>query len=138
MKLSPTMEAYLEVIYLLSEEGVGARLSDIAEKVGVTKASANRAMVTLSNLSFIRQERYKEVHLTPEGLAYANTIFHKHNVIKQFFIEILQIDADLADKEACKIEHVISSDSILAMQRYVNNATTGNTPLHCPDCGLRI
>jgi DtxR family transcriptional regulator, Mn-dependent transcriptional regulator len=119
MKLSPTMEDYLETILLLSEEGTGARLSDIAEKVGVTKASANRAMVTLSNQRFIRQERYKEVHLTPEGVAYANTIVHKHTVIKQFFTEVLQIDAEIADQEACRIEHVISLDSVLAMQRYM-------------------
>lgn len=141
MKLSPTMENYLETIYLLSEEGVGARLSDIAEKVGVTKASANRAMATLSDLNFVRKEHYKEVHLTPEGLAYATTILHKHTVIKQFFIEVLQIDANIADQEACKIEHVISSDSVLAMQQFLLKATIGHTPLHCPfksECGLQI
>lgn len=137
MKLSPTMENYLEAVFLLSEEGVGVRLSDIAEKVGVTKATANRAMATLSNLKLVRKEHYKEVHLTSEGHTYANTIFHKHTVIKQFFTDVLQIDADIADQEACKIEHVISADSVLAMQQFVTNVTTGKMPLHCPfksDC----
>ncbi|MFJ6208885.1 metal-dependent transcriptional regulator [Lysinibacillus sp. NPDC092081] len=119
MKLSPILENYLEVIFLLSEEGVGARLSDIAEKVGVTKATANRAIATLSQFGLVVNERYKEIHLNPKGQAYADGIFHKHKVIKQFFIDVLQIDKDVANQEACLIEHVISSDSIRAMEHFM-------------------
>ncbi|MFS0820733.1 metal-dependent transcriptional regulator [Bacillus sp. 1P02SD] len=119
MKLSSILEDYLETIFLLSKEGVGVRLSDIADKVGVTKASTNRAMATLSQFGLVHNERYKEIHLTPKGYEYANGIFHKHKVVKQFFIDILQIDKDIADREACLIEHVISSNSIRAMEHFM-------------------
>jgi Mn-dependent DtxR family transcriptional regulator len=126
------MESYLDAIFLLSEEGDGARLSDIADKVGVTKASANRAIATLSEFGLVRNERYREIHLTPNGRAYAYGIFHKHTVIKQFLIEVLQIDADVADRDACLIEHVISSDSIRAMKHFVDKTATGNVPSQGP------
>ncbi|MCM3293291.1 metal-dependent transcriptional regulator [Paenibacillus sp. MER 180] len=128
MKLSPTMEDYLETVFLLSQEGAGARLSDIADKVGVTKASANRAVATLSSLRLVQKEHYKEIHLTPEGLAYANRIVHKHEVIKQFFMNVLLVDADIAEQDACMIEHVISSDSVRAMQQFVTNTPASNAP----------
>ena len=67
-KLSFTMENYLEAIYELSREGTGARITDIAERLGVSKASTNSAMATLAEKGLIIYEKYKEVNLTPKGL----------------------------------------------------------------------
>lgn len=121
--LSFAMENYLEAIYELSLDGKGARVSDIAERLGVTKASTNSAMATLSDKGLIIAEKYKEVFLTPSGLELAKFTSKKHRVIQKFFTEILKIDAGIADKDACAIEHVISNDSIYAMETYLQHHT---------------
>ncbi|MCB2311242.1 metal-dependent transcriptional regulator [Clostridium tagluense] len=121
--LTFTMENYLEAIYNLSTEGKGARVSDIAEILNVTKASTNSAMSTLSEKGLIINEKYKEVFLTPTGLKLAEFTSQKHEVIQRLFVEVLKIDDRIADKDACAIEHVISSDSIYAMQQFLSNFT---------------
>ncbi|NCB52628.1 MAG: metal-dependent transcriptional regulator [Clostridia bacterium] len=121
-KLTFTMENYLEAIYELSPDGTGARVSDIAERLGVTKASTNSAMSTLSEKGLIVSEKYKEVFLTPEGLELAKLTANKHHVIHQFLSKILNVDHAVADEDACAIEHVISNDSISAMQDYLRTA----------------
>ncbi|MBU5439577.1 metal-dependent transcriptional regulator [Tissierella sp. MSJ-40] len=117
-KLTFTMENYLEAIYELSDKDGGARVSDIAKRLGVTKASTNSAMATLAEKGLIINERYKEIFLTPEGKTLAEQTSYKHHVLRRFFIEILNIDPEIADKDACSIEHVISNESVLAMKKY--------------------
>ncbi|MEW9121507.1 MAG: metal-dependent transcriptional regulator [Thermotaleaceae bacterium] len=119
-KLTFTMENYLEAIYELSKDGAGVRLSDIAGRLGVTKASTNRAMATLAEKGLIINEKYKEIFLTPAGLKLAEFTSKKHQVIHAFFTKILNIDPATADKDACAIEHVISSDSIHAMEKFLD------------------
>ena len=118
-KLTFTMENYLEAIYELSPDGKGARISDIAQKLGVTKASTNSAMATLAERGLIVNEKYRQVFLTPTGLELAEFTSRKHQVIQHFFTKILNIDPVIADTDACAIEHVISSDSIYAMQAFM-------------------
>ena len=117
-KLTYTMENYLEAIYELSKEESGARVSDIAYRLGVTKASTNRAMTTLSEKGLITNEKYKEIFLTEAGKKLAEQTSKKHHILRKFFIEILNISPDIADKDACAIEHVISNESIFAMLEY--------------------
>ena len=119
--LTFTMENYLEAIYELSRDGKGARVSDIAARLGVTKASTNSAVATLSEKGLIVNEKYKEVYLTPAGLELAEFTANKHHVIRQFLMAILNIEPIIADKDACAIEHVISMDSINAMQEFIQN-----------------
>lgn len=119
-KLTFTMENYLEAIYELSKDNQGARVSDIAERLGVTKASTNSAMATLAAKGLLINEKYKEIVLTPAGLKLAKFTAEKHQTIKKFFTEILGINIKIADQDACAIEHVISNDSILAMREYMD------------------
>lgn len=122
-KLTFTMENYLEAIYELSSQGTGARVSDIAGRLGVTKASTNSAMATLAEKGLIINEKYKEIFLTPEGLKLAELTSKKHHVIKQFLINVLTVEPSIAETDACAIEHVISSDSIAAMQKFMQTDT---------------
>lgn len=114
------MENYLEAIYELSSKGTGARISDIAERLGVTKASTNSAMATLAEKGLIINEKYKEVFLTSKGFELAELTSKKHHVIQQFLIKVLKVDASIAEKDACAIEHVISNDSIAAMEVFMH------------------
>lgn len=116
-KLTFTMENYLEAIYELTNDSKGVRLTDIAERMGVSKASTNNAMSVLAEKGLVTNEKYHDVYLTEKGLEMAKFTSSKHKVIRAFFIHILGVNIDIADVDACAIEHVISSDSIYAMQR---------------------
>lgn len=122
-KLTFTMENYLEAIYELSQDGKGARLSDIAGRLEVTKTSTNSAMATLAERGLITNEKYREIYLTAAGLELAAFTSKKHQTLKQFLIEVLGVKKTIADEDACAIEHVISNDSILAMQKYLRTNT---------------
>jgi len=119
-KLTFSMENYLEAIYELSENGKGVRVSDIAERLGVAKSSTNSAMASLSKRELIIAEKYKEVYLTPKGFEIAEFTAKKHKTIQQFFTNVLNIDAKIADEDACAIEHVISKESVLAMKNFLS------------------
>ncbi len=128
-KLTFTMENYLEAIYRLSLDGKGARVTDIAKSLGVTKASTNSAMSALSEKGLIVNEKYREIFLTAEGLKLAELTSKKHEIIQQFFTKILKIDPVIADNDACAIEHVISNDSVHAMHYFLFNKKDGKSEL---------
>jgi Mn-dependent DtxR family transcriptional regulator len=115
------MENYLEAIYELSREKSFARVSDIAERLNVTKASASAAMQTLLNKGLVSTEKYREIYLTEEGRKLAELTSEKHSTIKKFFIDVLGVSPDVADTDACAIEHVISTDSVNAMRTFLAN-----------------
>ena len=113
------MESYLDAILELSETENSVRLKDIADRIGVTKSTANAAMAALAENNLIRHEYYGQIQLTDSGRKVALKIAKKHKIIKRFFSEILKIDPDIADSEACAIEHVISDVTTNAMQEFL-------------------
>ncbi|MEY8675789.1 metal-dependent transcriptional regulator [Thomasclavelia cocleata] len=115
------MQNYLELIYELSLDGKKARVSDIAKQLGVSKPSVNNAVVVLAKDGYVDYEKYADIKLTDKGRKTAEFICSKHQTIKQLFIEVLNIDEKIADTDACLIEHVISDESIKAMQVFMGN-----------------
>jgi len=109
-EMSIAMQNYLELIYELSLDGKKARVSDIAKHLGVSKPSVNNAVVVLAKDGYVIYEKYADVKLTPKGKETAEFICGKHQTIKQL----------VADKDACLIEHVISNESIKAMQEFLD------------------
>ena len=115
------MQNYLELIYELSLDGKKARVSDIAKQLGVSKPSVNNAVVVLAKDGYVDYEKHADIKLTDKGRKTAEFICSKHQTIKQLFIEVLNIDEKIADTDACLIEHVISDESIKAMQVFMGN-----------------
>ena len=127
-KLTVAMENYLEAVYELSQTGSGARLTDIATRMGVTKASANNAMAVLSDKGLITNEKYQEITLTPEGVTLARLVSGKHAALQRFFIQVLGVDPAIAEADACAIEHVISRETIEAVERYMKTPLEAKAP----------
>jgi len=111
-KLTFSMENYLEAVYELSVMSGGtARVSDIAARMGVSKASVNNAMNVLAQRGLLENEKYREICLTDEGRSIGRMTAGKHAVLFQL-LRFLNVDEHTADEDACAIEHVISVDSI--------------------------
>ena len=118
-KLTPSIEDYLEAIYVLNQDKKGVRSVDVADKLRVAKPSVNRALKSLVEGGLIEQQRYSVIYLTDLGKEQAKKILHRHTVIKRFLTEVLELSDERADDEACKIEHVVCEDTVDRLSDHV-------------------
>lgn len=109
-------EDYLESIYRIMkeqpEDNRSVRSVDVAEQLGVSKASVSKALSSLRQAGMVEQTRYGRVWLTEEGEAYARRVWRSHRVLRAFLSNELGVDSEVADEEACLIEHYLSEDTM--------------------------
>jgi len=112
-RLTSSSEDYLEALYELSVLSGGAvRSVDLATKLGVSKASVNKAVTNLKQAGLVEQPFYGDITLTPEGIAYGESVLERHQVLYKFLVSVLGVDPDIAVEEACLMEHAISDDTL--------------------------
>lgn len=109
-EISSSLEDYLEAIYLFSKEGNDVRAGQIALHLDVKKSSVTEALQNLAKENLINYKPYSPITLTEKGKKSAENILRKHNIVKNFFKEILNMSETEASDTACKIEHVISDN----------------------------
>lgn len=119
--LTPSTQDYLETILQLSENERVVRITDIANALNIAKASATQAIDTLIAENLVLKEKYGPVTLTKKGELAALKVKKKHKIIREFFIKVLQVDAEIANKDACLIEHVISPQALTGMITHLEN-----------------
>lgn len=117
MELSASLENYLETMLFLSEDKE-VRLTDIANKMCVSKASVNKAVNQLKDLNLLNHSHYGSISFTEEGYNIAKSIARKHSILLEFFTKVLNIDENIALVEACEIEHILSNDTVSAIEKY--------------------
>lgn len=117
-------EDYLEAIYRLSregsEDGGSVRSVDVADHLGVSKASVNKALSMLKETGMVTQSRYGRVTLTEAGAEYAALVWRAHRALRTFLECDLGVEPDVADREACLMEHVLSADTMGRLIAYLN------------------
>ena len=113
-KLSMASEDYLEAIYRLKVRNgeVAVRSVDVAELLDVSKASVSKALGVLRDANMIEQSRYGRVVLTPEGETYARRVWRSHRALRAFLTSCLGVQKEVADEEACLLEHYLSVDTM--------------------------
>ena len=119
MKIQQSAEDYLETMLMLEEKYGYIRSIDIARHLGVTKPSVSYAVKRLKESGYINMEANGPIQLAPPGRKIAERIYHRHKALTTF-LEILGVEADQAEEDACKIEHVISHDTYVAICDFVN------------------
>ncbi len=107
MKISSSLEDYIEVISEIIEENGHAHTKDIADRLGVKMPSATKALQNLSEKKLIVYQSHTPVELTPQGAAIGAVIRRRHRSLKKFFVDVIRLDEDHANRVACEIEHVI-------------------------------
>ena len=118
-RLSPSMEDYLEVIYGLVNENRVARVRDIADILAVTMPSVTGALKKLSKKGLVNYDPHEVITLTPEGQALAGKLAHAHRSIASFLTEVLNIQPEIAEKNACRMEHAIDDVVLTRLIRYI-------------------
>lgn len=120
MKLSKSLEDYLEKILLLCLESEGTGITDLARELNVKKSSAFSAVNKLKKEKLIEQHHYGKISLTRAGYDYAERVLSRHLILKRFFINFLRVDKKNAERDACRIEHSISEESLRNLILFTN------------------
>lgn len=109
--ISASLEDYLEVIYEIIDEKHGVKAVDISRKLGVGRSSVTDALKALADKKLVNYGRYEVISLTEKGQETAKDVIKKHNILSDFFINVLNLSEDQANKNACRIEHVLSEEA---------------------------
>lgn len=117
-KLSSTMEDYLEAIYSLKQEHGVVRVKEIATRLSVKSPTVNSAIKILSEKGLVAHEKYGYISLTDEGECAAAEVQEKHDILFRFLTEFLMLDQDVAQQEACCIEHAISDETFVRLTKF--------------------
>ena len=119
MNKTESREDYLETILLLMRKNGGVRSIDIANELNYSKASISRAVGILKESNYISVDGSGQITFTEEGQKRAEAVYDRHITIKSFLKDIVGISSETAERDACKIEHIISDESFEKIKKMV-------------------
>jgi Mn-dependent DtxR family transcriptional regulator len=120
-KMSMSHEDYLEAMVMLGANPEHpVRAVDVAEKMGVSKASVNKAVAVLKGKHLLDQPYYGDITLTQDGWEYGQKVLDRHEALTRFLNKGIGIDAEVAEAEACQMEHAISDESFEKWLEFIN------------------
>ena len=117
MHINESAENYLETIYRLSKVRPVVRSVDVAEELGFKKSSVSVAMKNLREKEHITVSKEGYITLTESGLAIAEMIYERHELLTSWLVR-LGVDPQVAADDACRMEHVISTESFEAIKKH--------------------
>ena len=118
--LTASQEDYLEAILNVADASGMARSTDIAVSLGVAKPSVTGAIKLLAHRGLVNYKPYGCVTFTQKGFSQAGRVAQRHEIIKSFFVDVLGVDAAVAQKAACKAEHLLGPVIISRMRDFTN------------------
>lgn len=122
MVLTQSMEDYLKAISTLGERNRPVRVKDIAAYMQVKMPSVTEALGILIKKGLVNHEKYGYVELTHQGQVTVQGIRHRYRTILRFLMEVLDMDIETAELDACVMEHSISLNMLNRLQKMVSSA----------------
>ena len=128
--LTPKDEDYLETIYRISRDSDTVGVTDIARARSVTVPTARTAVSRLIRYGLVRQQHYGKIMLNSDGEKLGEQIYSVHSTIRRFLAEVLLLDAEKADEEACRMEHGLSRSTLRRLSLFLDavNGCGGGNP----------
>ena len=115
VKCNQSEQDYLESILTLGREQNVVHRIDVAKKLGVSQAAVNKAVKLLCEKEYVYEDG-KHLYLTESGKAYAEAVFEKHCIIREYLMNN-GVSAATAEEDACRMEHLISDETFQMMKR---------------------
>ena len=112
-------ENYLETILIVKKRKGIVRSIDIANELNYSKPSVSRAVGMLKKKNYIHIDKNGYIELTEEGEGEANRIYERHKFITDYFIRVLGVSEEVAEQDACRVEHVISDETFFKIKNHV-------------------
>lgn len=125
-KTNESLEMYVETIYLLSQDSPKVKMSEVASNLGVTKPSCHKAMAQLKDKGYILQEKYGDIELTEVGRTLGKDVYLRHQLLTYYLIHALNVTPMIAESDACRMEHVLSDETIESIKRWVSQHQNEN------------
>lgn len=122
LELTENLEDYLETILELQEAKTVARSKDIADKLDIKRGSVTGMLKKLAKKGLINYEPYGYVTLTTLGKKIAMEIEKKHVFLKAFFLDVLKVDEETAEKTACQMEHAFDKQTFTKFKAFIEKA----------------
>ena len=110
MELGKSKEDYLKAIFILQTKSSNVHSVNVAEYMGVSKASVSVAMKQLREKNYITMDNSGRLHLTPKGHTLASQLYERYIFFTRLLSQI-GVPLEIARKDACSIEHIISNES---------------------------
>jgi len=118
-ELSIVLQGYLEKIDEQCVKNKVARVSEIARIMNVHKASVTSALKELSKRGLINYSPYQYITLTKEGEKQAKRLMQKQKIIQDFFEQVLLIPSEIAERNACVLEHVLEDVVLERLEKFL-------------------
>jgi DtxR family transcriptional regulator, Mn-dependent transcriptional regulator len=121
---TPTVEAYLEIIYMMAAEGqsvIGARL---AESLHVSRPTVTTTLKRMVREGLVKFSGGKEVQMTTKGQAIAERLQHRHRIVERWLTDVLGLDWAKSDAEAHHLEHAMSDEVAELLNKHLGYPTT--------------
>ena len=120
-KISASLEDYLEAIYTNIQTDQKVKAITLSRQLSVSRASVTEALKKLAAKNQINYDRYGDITLTDEGVKTAQEILSKHNLLMAFFKDVLKLEEQEAEANACRVEHVISQKAYENLKKFMSN-----------------
>jgi len=112
-------ENYLETIFMLKKEKGAVRSIDIARELNFSKPSISRAMGILREEGYIVMDKEGYIELTEAGKKKAEEIYERHRLLTRFLQRVAAVDYEIAERDACKMEHILSEETIQGLKAFL-------------------
>jgi len=122
--MTKSLEDYLEEIHVLIQQKGRARVRDVAQDLHVKMPSVVKAITELKKLELVNQEPYGDIELTVKGRKLAANVLGRHKLIKAFLLK-LNVPDEVADKDACLMEHILSATTLDRIRAFVEGPVGG-------------
>lgn len=109
----------LAIAEMGAEYGGWARVSDIARQLSITRGSVSINLRALKKRGYVTTDEHRMVKLSPKGAEIVQAIKNRKATFKSFLVDVLGISEHLAEVDSCKVEHLLSDETIQHLARYV-------------------
>lgn len=117
VKNNQSGEDYLECILMLSRQQDIIHRIDVAKRMDVSQAAVNKAMKILVEKGYVYEDG-KHLYLSENGKRYAETVYEKHCIIRDY-LTACGVSLASAEADACNMEHLVSDETFMMMKNFL-------------------
>ena len=129
--ITARIEDYLEELFLLESTGNSVTVTELAERLKITKGTVTATIQKLVELELVQHERYGTLHLTEAGRLKGMITFRRHEGFRAFFHELLGLDREKSSEMACSMEHYVddtTEERLYALLEYFRKSRAEHQP----------
>ncbi len=117
VKYNQSAEDYLECLLMLSREQEIVHRIDVAKRMEVSQAAVNKAVKLLCEREYVYEDG-KHLYLTEKGKEYAEAVYEKHCIIREYLMKC-GVSPAVAEEDACRMEHLVSNETFQMMKKAI-------------------